>query len=57
MFSCSNSEQTLHPLLQLRKAYNRQAEEIKNLRNQLSISEKRIRELEAEVKRLQQQTN
>ncbi|CAD7082397.1 unnamed protein product [Hermetia illucens] len=42
---------------ELRKAYNRQTEEIKNLRNQLSISEKRIRELEAEVKRLQQQTN
>lgn len=39
--------------LQLRKAYNRQIEEIKNLKNQLANSEKRCEELEIEVKRLQ----
>lgn len=39
--------------LQLRKAYNRQIEEIKNLKNQLTNSEKRCEELEIEVKRLQ----
>lgn len=38
---------------QLRKAYNRQIEEIKNLKNQLVNSEKRREELEIEVKRLQ----
>lgn len=38
---------------QLRKAYNRQIEEIKNLRNELVNSEKRICELELEIKRLQ----
>lgn len=38
---------------QLRKAYNRQTEEIKNLKNQLANSEKRREELEIEVKRLQ----
>lgn len=40
-------------LFQLRKAYNRQIEEIKNLKNQLANSEKRCEELEIEVKRLQ----
>ncbi|XP_031631140.1 coronin-2B-like isoform X2 [Contarinia nasturtii] len=38
---------------ELRKAYNRQIEEIKNLKNQLTNSEKRREELEIEVKRLQ----
>ncbi|XP_055322253.1 coronin-2B-like isoform X1 [Sitodiplosis mosellana] len=38
---------------ELRKAYTRQNEEIKNLKNQLANSEKRREELEIEVKRLQ----
>ncbi|KFB51748.1 AGAP007525-PA-like protein [Anopheles sinensis] len=40
---------------ELRKAFSKQAEEIKSLRKSLNGSEKRVRELEAEVKRLQQQ--
>lgn len=40
---------------ELRKAFNKQAEEIKSLRKSLNNSEKRVRELEAEVKRLQLQ--
>ncbi|XP_061501586.1 coronin-1A isoform X2 [Anopheles gambiae] len=40
---------------ELRKAFNKQADEIKSLRKTLNVSEKRVRELEAEVKRLQQQ--
>lgn len=40
---------------ELRKAFNKQAEEIKSLRKSLNNSEKRVRELEAEVKRLQVQ--
>lgn len=38
--------------LQLRKAFNRQIEEIKNLKNQLANSEERVRELQSEVNRL-----
>ncbi|XP_065073355.1 coronin-1C-like isoform X2 [Ochlerotatus camptorhynchus] len=38
---------------ELRKAFNKQAEEIKSLRKSLNNSEKRVRELEVEVKRLQ----
>lgn len=38
---------------ELRKAFNKQAEEIKSLRKSLNNSEKRVRELEAEIKRLQ----
>lgn len=38
--------------LQLRKAFNRQIEEIKNLKNQLANSEKRVQELQCEVNRL-----
>ncbi|XP_055610581.1 coronin-1A-like [Uranotaenia lowii] len=37
---------------ELRKAFNKQAEEIKSLRKSLNNSEKRVRDLEAEVKRL-----
>lgn len=40
---------------ELRKAFNKQAEEIKSLRKSLNNSEKRVRELESEVKRLQMQ--
>ncbi|XP_053677075.1 coronin-1C-like [Anopheles nili] len=40
---------------ELRKAFNKQADEIKSLRKSLNGSEKRVRELEAEVKRLQLQ--
>lgn len=40
-------------IFQLRKAFTRQSEEIKNLRNQLASSDKRVQELEVEVKRLQ----
>ncbi|XP_052872330.1 coronin-1C-like [Anopheles cruzii] len=40
---------------ELRKAFSKQADEIKSLRKSLNGSEKRVRELEAEVKRLQQQ--
>ncbi|XP_035912128.1 coronin-1C-like isoform X3 [Anopheles stephensi] len=40
---------------ELRKAFNKQTDEIKSLRKTLNLSEKRVRELEAEVKRLQQQ--
>ncbi|XP_052895224.1 coronin-1C-like isoform X2 [Anopheles moucheti] len=40
---------------ELRKAFNKQADEIKSLRKTLNVSEKRVRELEAEVKRLQLQ--
>lgn len=42
-----------HFILQLKKAFNRQIEEIKNLKNQLANSEKRVQDLEIEVKRLQ----
>lgn len=37
---------------QLKKIIQHQHEEIKNLRNQLKTSDKRIRELEFEVKKL-----
>ncbi|XP_049298037.1 coronin-1C-like isoform X10 [Anopheles funestus] len=40
---------------ELRKAFNKQTDEIKSLRKTLNLSEKRVRELEAEVKRLQLQ--
>ncbi|KAL9701205.1 hypothetical protein quinque_004646 [Culex quinquefasciatus] len=40
---------------ELRKAFNKQSDEIKSLRKSLNNSEKRVRELEAEVKRLQLQ--
>ncbi|XP_055629932.1 coronin-1A-like isoform X2 [Toxorhynchites rutilus septentrionalis] len=40
---------------ELRKAFNKQTEEIKSLRKSLHNSEKRVRDLEAEVKRLQLQ--
>ncbi|XP_058837542.1 coronin-1C-like isoform X2 [Topomyia yanbarensis] len=40
---------------ELRKAFSKQTEEIKSLRKSLNNSEKRVRELEAEVKRLQLQ--
>ncbi|XP_053688153.1 coronin-1A-like [Sabethes cyaneus] len=40
---------------ELRKAFNKQTEEIKSLRKSLNNSEKRVRELESEVKRLQLQ--
>lgn len=40
---------------ELRKAFNKQTDEIKSLRKSLNNSEKRVRELEAEVKRLQLQ--
>lgn len=41
--------------VQLRKAYAKQAEEIRNLKNQLASSDKRVHELEAEVAQLQKQ--
>lgn len=41
--------------IELQKAFIRQADEIKNLKNKLSDSEERVRELEHEVKRLQAQ--
>lgn len=44
--------QSIFPF-QLRKAFNRQAEDIKNLKNALANSDKRVLELEAEVTRLQ----
>lgn len=50
--SMPSTKHNVH-LLQLRKAFNKQTEEIKNLRNQLDHSDKRVRELEAEVSRLQ----
>lgn len=37
---------------QLKKVIQHQSDEIKNLRNQLKTSDKRIRELEFEVKKL-----
>ncbi|XP_055528252.1 coronin-1C-like isoform X3 [Wyeomyia smithii] len=40
---------------ELRKAFSKQTEEIKSLRKSLNNSEKRVRELETEVKRLQLQ--
>ena len=36
-------------ILQLRKAYFRQVEEIKSLREQIGLKDKRIRQLEDEV--------
>lgn len=42
---------------QLKKIINRQSDEIKNLKNQLKTSEKRVKELEFEVKKLQIQSN
>lgn len=42
---------------QLRKAFTQQTEEIKNLKNQLTSSEQRIKELESELNRLQLQLN
>lgn len=39
--------------LQLQKAFIRQADEIKNLKNKLTDSQERVRELEHEIKRLQ----
>lgn len=42
--------------LQLKKVIQHQQEEIKNLRNQLKTSDKRIRELEFEVKKLRLET-
>ncbi|XP_037043221.1 coronin-1C-like isoform X2 [Bradysia coprophila] len=42
---------------ELRKAFTLQTEEIKNLKNQLSSSEQRVKELEAELHRLQLQLN
>lgn len=40
---------------QLRKAFMKQSEEIKNLKNQLASSDKRVQELEAELAQLQLQ--
>lgn len=42
---------------QLKKVIQHQQEEIKNLRNQLKTSDKRIRELEFEVKKLRLEKN
>lgn len=42
---------------QLKKIIQHQQEDIKNLRNQLKTSDKRIRELEFEVKRLRLENN
>lgn len=41
-------------LSQLRKAYFRQVEEIKALREQISLKDKRIRQLETEVSQLRE---
>lgn len=44
-------------IFQLRKAFTLQTEEINNLKNQLTSSEQRIKELESELNRLQLQLN
>jgi uncharacterized protein HemX len=42
----------MNVVTQLKKVIQQQSDEIKNLRNQLKTSDKRIRELEFEVKKL-----
>lgn len=45
---------THHTDIELRKAYFQQVEEIKSLKEQVSVKDKRIRQLEEEVSSLRQ---
>ena len=54
--SIINWDQCFYSIFQLRKAYFQQLEEIRSLKEQIGMKDKRIRQLEEEVNTLREMT-